>query len=373
LFSVVSALVGFLFAFNAMLLTAPQRRSLVVALRLDGYTPWEVVQVLLFDALALGLMGSLAGLLMGDLLAHSLLRASPGYLSLAFAVGSQEIVTWQCVAVAASGGMLAACFGVLNPLRDVFARRPPITTVRRASAFICSAWLLTAGLACLLMTTIILLAGVSRVPIAVVAFVSLVAALLLLLPPLLSVILSVFDRLQRPIVGAASHIALMELRSSSAQGRSLAIAATGAIAVFGSVAIEGARSNLQSGLNHVDIDVNLVADLWVSPSGTANTLATVPFHGTDGTALARLPGVQSVAIYRGAFLDVGDHRTLVIAPPRTNADPISISTGSSSQVQRAPGLQSLPCSHSEHSQRAPNTTQSRCTRPTSRGSHSSRR
>jgi putative ABC transport system permease protein len=323
LFSVVSALVGFLFAFNAMLLTAPQRRSVVVALRLDGYTPWQVVQVLLFDALALGLMGSLAGLLLGDILAQNLLRASPGYLSLAFPVGSQEIVTWQCVAVAAGGGVLAACIGVMSPLRDVFARRPHVATAARAPALISPAWLLTAGLACLLVTTVVLLAGVESVTVAVIGFVSLVAALLLLLPPLLRVIFSVFDRLQRPIVGAAPHIALMELRSRSAQARSLAIAATGAIAVFGSVAIEGARSNLQDGLNHVDVDVNLVADLWVSPAGSANTLATVPFHGgSDATALARLAGVQSVAVYRGAFLDMGDHRTLVIAPPRTSTDPI---------------------------------------------------
>ena len=38
LFSAICALVGFLFAFNALLLTVPQRRSLIEDLRLDGYT-----------------------------------------------------------------------------------------------------------------------------------------------------------------------------------------------------------------------------------------------------------------------------------------------------------------------------------------------
>ena len=54
LFSVISALVGFLFAFNAMLLTVPQRRRLVADLRRDGYTPRTVIAVLLLDAVALG-------------------------------------------------------------------------------------------------------------------------------------------------------------------------------------------------------------------------------------------------------------------------------------------------------------------------------
>jgi putative ABC transport system permease protein len=43
LFSAISALVGFLFAFNAMLLTVPQRRNLISDLRLDGYPPLEIV------------------------------------------------------------------------------------------------------------------------------------------------------------------------------------------------------------------------------------------------------------------------------------------------------------------------------------------
>ncbi len=45
LFAVISALVGFLFAFNAMLLTVPQRRRLIVGLRRDGYTPRAVIAV----------------------------------------------------------------------------------------------------------------------------------------------------------------------------------------------------------------------------------------------------------------------------------------------------------------------------------------
>src|SRR5258708_12714729 len=112
-----------------MLLTVPQRRRLVADLRLDGYTPWEIVEVLLFDALVLGVAGSLAGLLMGGWLSPHFLEASPGYLSLAFPVGSQRIVTCQCVAVAAAGGLLAAGAAAPHPppplLRPLPPRPPP--------------------------------------------------------------------------------------------------------------------------------------------------------------------------------------------------------------------------------------------------------
>ena len=323
LFSAVSALVGFLFAFNAMLLTVPQRRRLVADLRLDGYTPWEIVEVLLFDALVLGLAGSLAGLLMGEWLSHHFLEASPGYLSLAFPVGSQRIVTWQCIAVAAGGGLLAACVGVLNPLRDIFVRVPLSGRTPGASTRTSLLWASVGGLVCLAATTATLIFGIESVPVAAASFVSLVAATLLLLPVLLDALVAGFDRLQRGLVGVAPRLAIIELQSSSTRVRSAAIAATGAIAVFGSVAIEGARGDLQSGLNRVDVEINLVTDLWVAPTGVANTLATTAFHATSMGKLARLPGIASVHLYRGSFLDVGDHRALVIAPPRfwCTADP----------------------------------------------------
>jgi putative ABC transport system permease protein len=322
LFSAISALVGFLFAFNAMLLTVPQRRSLIADLRLDGYTPWQIVRVLIVDALILGLEGTVVGLLLGEVLSHDLLRASPGYLSLAFPVGSQRIVTWQCIALAIGGGLLAACIGVLNPLRDMFAHQPLGARAPRApsrSSVILASFLGSAGL---LITTVILLVGVSSVMIAVIGFLSLIAALVLLLPVLLGAVIGVFDHLQRPVRGVSARIAVIELRSSSTRVRSVAIAATGALAVFGSVAIEGAHHNLQNGLNNAATDLNLVTSLWVSPAGTASTLATVPFQDHDSGKLAHLDGVQSVHIYRGSFLDLGNHRALVVAPPRSNQNPI---------------------------------------------------
>ena len=197
-------------------------------------------------------------------------------------------------------------------------------------------WASAIGLACLAATTATLVSGVETVPVAVAGFVSLVAATLLLLPVLLNALIAGFDHIQRGMVGVAPRLAIIELQSSSTRVRSAAIAATGAIAVFGSVAIEGARNNLQSGLNRVDVEVNLVTDLWVAPTGVANTLATTPFRSTSPSRLARLPQIASVRLYRGSFLDVGDHRALVIAPPRVGARPIppnQIVHGSAGQAE----------------------------------------
>ncbi len=326
LFSAISALVGFMFAFNAMLVTAHLRRALVETLRRRGATRTMTVQVLLFDALVLGLLGTLLGLALGEALSILVFRAEPGYLAFAFAVGEQRIVTWQSVTLAAGAGLLAACVGVLAPLHDVLAQRlrSAPTAMRGTRGRLLrgrarGVLRLALGAACLGVTTAILL---TRPQAAILGSVTLVAALLLLLPFAFDAILAGFEVLQRPLYAASSRIAIVELRSRRSRMRSLAIAATGAVAVFGSVAIEGARSNLLRGLDTSAREIDANAAVWVSPQSETNPFTTIPFDGTAAHTLARLPGVRAVGVYRGSFLDWGKRRVWVLAPPRTATHPI---------------------------------------------------
>jgi len=320
LFSGISALVGFLFALNAMLLTLPLRQGLIAGLRSNGATRLDIVQALLFDAAVLGGLAALLGLALGDLLSIVVFRSNPGYLSFAFPVGTQRVVTWQSIAIAAGAGLAAACIGVLIPLREI------LSTSSQAAAsgggHIRRWWVIGAvsgGLLCLAATTVILLAAPQS---AVLGSVLLVIALLLLLPLLLYAVVVIFDRLQSNFGSASTRVAIIELRSPKTRARSLAIAATGAIAVFGSVAIQGAHANLQNGLDRLVHQLSASADLWVTPSGTENLLATTPFPNTMASTLARLPGVRAVGLYRASFLDYGDRRIWVLAPPSSATNPI---------------------------------------------------
>jgi putative ABC transport system permease protein len=119
----------------------------------------------------------------------------------------------------------------------------------------------------------------------------------------------------------AVRLALVELRDPMSRVHLVAIAATGAIAVFGSVAIQGAERNLKRGLNRTSEEWGAIADLWVSPAGVNNTLGTTPFPASASTEaqLRHLPGVASVGVYRGSFLNLGDRRVWVIAPSADSA------------------------------------------------------
>jgi putative ABC transport system permease protein len=311
LFAVISALVGFLFAFNAMLLTVPQRRRLIADLRRDGYPPRTVIAVMMFDAAVLGVLASALGLALGEELSIHLFHSNPGYLSSAFAVGSQRVVSAQSIAIAVLGGMLAASVAVLSPLKDIVSRQPlAAITEKEGGPGGGFGRLAIGGAVCLAAATAILLAAPKQ---AILGMVFLVAALLLLLPIPLNATLALVRRLAPAFVSAVPHVAVMELRAGRA--RAIAIAATGAIAVFGSVAIETAHGDLLRGLENAAHDLNAFTDVWVSPSGSYNLLKTAPFDAGAQAKIARLPGVHEVRVYRGGLLDIGERRVWVIAPP----------------------------------------------------------
>ena len=278
-----------------------------------------IVQILVFDALVIGGLACVLGLLIGEFLSLKVFHAEPGYLSFAFPVGSPRIVTWATIVEASCAGVVAALVGVLAPVRDILARplRAPIARERTPRGW--SALRIAAGGVCLSVTTLIL---IFKPQDALIGSIALIVAMMALLPFLFDGLLACFTWVQRPLHSVATRLAARELRDPVTRVRSLAVAATGAIAVFGSVAITGAQHNLEKGLGRTAYEWSHATDLWVSPPGTANALATTAFPASAASRLVGLPGLSSVSIYRGGFLDLGDRRVWVIAPPRSSGQPL---------------------------------------------------
>jgi putative ABC transport system permease protein len=332
LFSAISAFVGFLFAFNAMLLTVPERRRVIETMRRRGDTRFMTVQAMAFDALVIGALACVLGLAVGEILSIEIFHVQPGYLSFAFPVGLQRVVTWTTLVEAVGTGMLAAFVGVLAPLGDILARPLRSQDARERSLRGWGVLCVTVGAICLAITTLILVFSPET---AAVGSATLIVALLALLPFMFAGIVTGFDRLQRGSGATSTRLAVNELRDPITRVRSLAVAATGAIAVFGSVAISGAQHNLQNGLDRTAYEWNQTSPLWISPSGVANTLGTTAFPASIASKLARLSDVRTVGIYRGGFLNVGDRRTWVIAPSRASSQLVpagQLVDGSSAEV-----------------------------------------
>jgi putative ABC transport system permease protein len=322
-FALVSAIVGFLLAFNAMLLTVPERRRVVADLRIQGMRPVQLVKMLLFQALCLGVLASLAGLLAGDLLARGLFHETPSYLTAAFPLGTQTIIGLRPVAISFAGGVLATCLAASSPLLDL-RRGRAVDAVYfeggepgQALGSRAQLRLFAAGGMLILATSGLLIFWPSAV---VVATVGLALAALLMIPLLFRSLLWLAEVVAiRTARLNMLSVALRALRATTV--RSLALAATGAVAVFGSVIAEGSHQDLLNGLYRDYSQYVSTADLWIVNNN--DDLATQSFSANGlPVRVAAVRGVASVRSYQGGFLDYDGRRIWVIA--RAAATPAMI-------------------------------------------------
>jgi putative ABC transport system permease protein len=144
----------------------------------------------------------------------------------------------------------------------------------------------------------------------------LILATLLAMPALLSAVVFAADQFEHLDRAPPFIIPVGALRAAPL--RSLALAATCAVAVCGALAIGSARDDLINGITHDQREYYETADVWISQRGDA--LGLQPFRRPPG--IETLPGVAAVREYMGGLLDIGDRRTWVIARP--SEDPMMV-------------------------------------------------
>ncbi|HYB23252.1 MAG TPA: FtsX-like permease family protein, partial [Solirubrobacteraceae bacterium] len=318
LFSGISAVVGFMLALNAILITVPSRRKLIRDLLPHGATQPMIVEILLFDAAVIGVLACALGLALGDLLSLLVFHAQPGYLTVAFPIGNGRIITWESVALAVGAGLAAAGAGAFWPLFEMLAGgRPHAAKTSRATSWRRARLLL--GATCLAVSAASLAGNGTE---AVIGDITLVVALMLLLAFLFDVALRLFRRLANALNGVGSALAATELEMPQTRVRSLAIVATAAIAVMGIVEFHGTQANLRNGLFASAHDLDAAADIWVTPRGTFSWLNTIPFKAQNTTAISRLPGVRSLGLFRGSLLNWGQRRLQIRGQPASVLQPV---------------------------------------------------
>lgn len=316
LFATVSALLGLLLAGSALLLTVPERRRAIADLRLIGAKRSAIAQMFLFQALVLGSLASLIGLAVGYALSLEIFHQSPRYLAEAFTLGNRTVLSVQPAVLAFAGGVLATCAISALPLLDL-RRGKALDAVYRGEGVPGNALandvqrgLAIVAAALLAAATALFLTSPSR---------ALVACTLLALATVLSVPLAFAGVLRAASATSERYqrltilpVALASLRATTL--RSLALAATGAVALFGSVALGGSRADLLRGIEDFAHDYSHDAPIWVGSS--SDDQAAVEFQpGGLARKIATLPGVAGVRVFQGGFIAMDGRRAWILARP----------------------------------------------------------
>jgi putative ABC transport system permease protein len=314
MFALIGAMVGFLLTFNAMLLTVPERRRYVADLRMQGYDWRQALLILGFEALALGIVASTVGIALGYVLSHAFHRV-PVYLAFAFPVGNQQIVRVPLVLLALGCGVLATLLASLVPVLDLRPSRARDAVLRQtggAGESVDKRTTIGIGVAGVLLVAVATALVLIAPSLTLISGATLAVATLCLIPIAFTGTARILQRASEHIASSALVLAVRELRTTSM--RLVALAGVGALAIYGSVAIGGARHDLLNGLNANFGEYLSTADVWVTTGG--NDLTTNSFQVSGLQAkLARTPGVSSVRAYQGELMDVGTRRIWVIARP----------------------------------------------------------
>ncbi|MHB8241719.1 MAG: ABC transporter permease [Solirubrobacteraceae bacterium] len=315
-FAAIGVLLGLLLAFNALLMTVPERRQTIADLRLAGIKRTAVVQMVLFQAICLGLAAIVVGLVLGYALSRGVFHQPTGYLAEAFTLSSATVIGTAPLLIASIGAMLATCLASAIPLLDLRRGRARDAVYREAGvpgnalATSMQMQLFAAGIALTALASGLYVVEPSA---AIGSCAMLAAATVLAVPLTFAAVLragaTLTERYERL---TALPVALANLRASTV--RSLALAATGAVALFGSVALGGSRDDLLRGIDAFSGSYVADAQIWVSNPGDNQAVEDFPPDART-EELARLPMVAKVQAFQGGFLTVGGRRAWVIARP----------------------------------------------------------
>jgi putative ABC transport system permease protein len=313
LFATVSALLGVLLATAALLLSAPERRRAIADLRLMGVRRSAIVQMFAFQALMLGSAASLLGILCGYALSVSLLAQSPGYLAEAFTLGTQTTLSIVSFAAALGTGIVSC--GIASTLSLLDLRdRDPLRNLYQQQGIPGNA-----------------LHASTRRARDVGALALLIAATPLALNSVMALCARLAQWRQKL---TAMPVALSSLQATTL--RSFALAATGALALFGSIALGGARGDLEHGIARFAHSYAADATLWIGNRG--DDQAVVDFAAGDlPKRISALPGVSRVATYEGGFVVIDGRRVWMIARGPGDARNVlssQISSGSAALAQQ---------------------------------------
>lgn len=326
LFGAISLLAGIILAFNALLLASEERGRFITYLLETGTPDGLIIASLTFDALILGIVGSLIGLVAGDVISLIAYRTVPGYIAAAFAIGGQRVIGTETVLLALAGGMAAAFIAASIPafviLRASAATEPEgvgraISLTRKLRVSDAVVFAFGAALACVSVVTALLAPNTT-----VIALLGLTGGLVVCLPMIARYLLALAAAASQRSGDPSARLSVAELRGSPA--RSIALLATGTVAALLMIVIGGSVGDVQHAVSRGASDLLSSASVWVKPGGPENVYTTQPFAYQE--TQRRLQGeqvVSSVVAWRDSFLDLPGRRVWVLGVPPETPDQIA--------------------------------------------------
>ena len=300
--SYIALLVGMYLIYNTVAISVVQRRPEIGTLRALGVRRGQILRTFLAEGALFGTIGSLVGLVLGCVLANFSVAAVSKTVDTLYVSSHADRVVYDPLVLlkALIVGIVVACISSLVPAIEA-AGTPPAIAMRaqgyeRKLPFLARRTSIAGALLLLVAYAFTFLPAIDDVPLFGYA-----AGLLIIFAGSLFAPLAIegLSRCARALLGsrsAAGELAAANLGSSPVRNSvavaslMIAIAMTVAVAIL----IGSFRTTVVAWA-----DDTLKADIFVKPLGLGDASADATFSPSVATTIARLPGVDSVDVFRG--------------------------------------------------------------------------
>ncbi len=303
--SLLALLVGVFLIYNTITFSVVQRRSQLGTLRALGVTRQEVFGLIQVETLFWGVLGSLAGLLLGIALGTSIIKMISQTISdlyFVLTVNTFYLNTWQLFK-AFLLGLAASVISAAFPAWEA-AHISPVDALRRSSLerkISRNLSLLTiTGLLVLVIGYLLLLVPSTKLIISYLALLAIVCGGAMLVPVLTLFIMRMIGRLFKVLPGIIGRMSSRNIgRSLSRTGGSIASLMIAISVIIGVGNMVGSfRSTVVSWLSNT-----IQADLYISPASRLST----KLDNTVINAIRLLPGVEKVYSIQTRQIRFGDY------------------------------------------------------------------
>ncbi|HEX9163665.1 MAG TPA: FtsX-like permease family protein, partial [Thermoanaerobaculia bacterium] len=304
----VALLVGMFLVYNTVLISILRRRRDVGVLKTLGVSPKQVFVAFLGEGLLFGLIGSIIGIALGNMIAAGILRLVGRTIN-ALYVSSQPEAVALTPGVVASGiavGVILSLFSAIQPALEASQVRPNAMIAAGLQQRVRSSGaLVVAAIICFALG-----AAVSRIPpiqgIAVagyVAVVFVVAGFSLLAPSIVRATAGALQPLMVAVFGIVGRLAAASLpaslRRTSIASAALSLATGMMVAV--ALMVGSFRETVRIWVNQT-----VQSDLWLRPAKGLSNADAALFPPQIGDEVRRVPFVKGVDRVRGRTVLYGD-------------------------------------------------------------------
>jgi putative ABC transport system permease protein len=313
--SAFALFIGMFIIYNSFSIAVTERRSEIGILRAIGATQGQIRWLFLGESAAIGVVGSLAGLAVGMLMARGIAFGIGALIGDVYRIGQSVedvVVSPALLALSFCIGVVTSLLAAALPARSA-ARLDPIQALQKGRYHVLSAGesrvRMVAAAALAAFSTACLITSSGPRPLFYAGYLSAMLAALLLGPILTLGLARVFRpvlRWLRPVEGALAADSLIQ-----APRRTSASVAALMFSLALAVAFEGmGLANYRSMVDWMESVLN--PDLFVMPSQSLD-VRTARFPASLGAEIAAVPGVERVQSVRNGRTSFRGTPVMVVA------------------------------------------------------------